>query len=158
MKRINVAYELLRDPTARASYDLTQSTALSQHAAPPPLRRTSAAPSPSTFSAPTSSRPRATPPRPRRRPKRTQTTAVRPLQLLRAIGFLLSPLLGSRLGLYALLLGAVGAALELAPRAEQLPVTLGTGALALLLPPLLLRRLRGTPAGDLFDFLRELAP
>lgn len=148
MKRINVAYELLRDPGARAAYDLAHaplpaaSRTATPHHAPPATRTTGAPPS-----APVTPATRAR----RRPPRRRQRTAASGLTLLRAIGSVLAPLAVSRTGLYALLGAGLLATATYLPE-RLLPAAL----LLLLLPPLLLRRLAGTPAGDLIDLLRGL--
>lgn len=152
MKRINVAYELLRDPGARAAYDLATAPLASRRVVPPapvqPVRRGS----PVNGSSTGQTRPRPV----RRRPRRTHSTAVRPLELFRAIGFLVMPLLQSRIGLYALLFGSVAGTIAVTPFPDQIAAALTTATVAILLPPLLLRRLRGTPAGDLLSYLGEV--
>jgi len=143
MKRINAAYELLRDPAARTAYDLRGAPTTSAGA--PPRRGRSSTASRARYAS-------AAPPSPQRQRERAPAaTAV--TRLSRSLVAVATALVGSRAGLYLLLIVAILVAIVITPFPGQIGAALTAATVALLLPLLLLRRLRDTPLADLLALL-----
>lgn len=142
MKRINVAYELLRDPAARAAYDLARRPVVTPRT---PSGATTVGTTTTPAAAPTFRR------RTTRRPRRRQRTSASGLTLLSALSALLRPIVASHAGGYLLLIAGGLLAARFAP--DRIIDVVGW---IFLLYPLVLRRLRATPAGDLLSLFADV--